>query len=60
MKARQSDIGKQVTFKACTRSHFRKATRIIKSVLSNGSPVVGYVGWPNFIVRPKEVIEIHR
>ena len=50
-------IGDKITFKAPTRSHYRKATRVVSGI----SPlcVKKYHGWQNFIVQPHEVIEVH-
>jgi hypothetical protein len=56
MAKRKMQIGDLLTFKAATRCSYRKATRKIRGFDSYGRPMVGYEGWSNFIVQPKEVI----
>jgi hypothetical protein len=50
-------VGDYVTFKAATRTHYRKATRKVVG-LSESGPRVGYHGWPDFIVRWDEIISV--
>lgn len=46
-----------VTFKAATRSHYKKATRIVQSFDGwGGYVIVRYHGWDNFAVRGEEII----
>lgn len=49
-------VGDLLTFKAATRSHYRKATRVITGVDNFGRPLVSYHGWNGFVVRLDEVI----
>ena len=56
----KSDIGKRITFKAVTRWSCSKATRVIQGITLNGRPEVRYGGWSNFVIRPEEIIKIHR
>jgi len=58
MRAKKSDIGKRVVFRATTRCSDRKTTRVIKGILENGNIEVTYAGWPDFQVYPREIIEI--
>lgn len=50
-------IGDRLTFKAATRSHYRKATRVIVGFDLHGRPMVRYHGWGNFIVQPHEILK---
>lgn len=50
-------IGDRITFKAATRFSYSKATRVVNG-FCNGMPTVRYAGWPNFIVRPNEILEV--
>lgn len=50
-------VGDYITFKAATRSHFRKATRKVVGLGETG-PRVGYHGWPNFVVRWSEITSV--
>jgi len=65
MNARQLKsikVGDRITFKACTRSHFREATRIVQEINwcdRPGYTCVKYHGWSNFVVKPREILEIH-
>jgi hypothetical protein len=49
-------VGDLLTFKAATRSHYHKATRVITGIDSYGRPLVSYHGWSGFVVRPDEII----
>jgi len=60
MRVKKEDIGKKVTFRAATRWGNDKATRVIKNVNAQGNAEVRFGGWGNFIVRPHEIIEVHR
>lgn len=51
-------VGDLLTFKAATRCRYRKATRKIKGFDHLGRPLVGYSGWPDFIVMPREIISV--
>ncbi len=51
-------IGDRVTFKAATRSHNRKATRVITGVDEYDRLLVTYHGWSGFVVLAREVIRV--
>lgn len=53
-------VGDLLTFKAATRCSYRKATRKIKGFDHIGRPLVGYAGWSDFIVQPREIISVER
>jgi hypothetical protein len=54
------EVGDLLTFKAATRCSFRKATRKIRGFDHLGRPLVGYSGWADFTVMPKEIISVER
>ena len=58
MPRRKMNVGDLLTFKAATRYSFKKATRVIKGFDHLGRPLVGYAGWSDFIVQPKEIISV--
>lgn len=60
MRKKKMRIGDLLTFKAATRCHYRKATRIITGFDSYGRPLVRYAGWSGFIVQPNEIISVER
>lgn len=60
MTRRKMRVGDLLTFKAATRCSYRKATRKIKGFDHLGRPLVGYSGWSDFIVMPKEIISVER
>ena len=53
--------GDRITFKAQTRFHFRKATRVVVRVDTEAGyiGVKKYAGWSGFWVRLSEVLEHH-
>lgn len=53
-------VGDLLTFKAATRASFRTVTRKIRDFDPFGRPLVGYEGWPDFIVQPGEIKMVHR
>lgn len=60
MTQHKMSVGDLLTFKAATRCSYRKATRKIKGFDHLGRPLVGYAGWSDFIVQPKEIISVVR
>ena len=56
MGKRKMRVGDRLTFKAATRSHYRKATRPIRGFTPQGRPMVAYHGWSDFVVQPHEII----
>lgn len=59
-RRKKMEVGDLLTFKSATRCSFRKATRKIKGFDHLGRPLVGYAGWSDFIVMPKEIISVER
>lgn len=55
----KAQVGDRIKFSAPTRCGKAVATRKVKAVNPN-SYEVGFHGWPNFIVRPGEVLTIYR
>lgn len=55
-RMRKMRVGDRLTFKAATRCSFTKATRKIRGFDHLGRPLVGYAGWSDFIVMPREII----
>lgn len=53
---REPRVGDRLTFKAATRSHYRKATRLINGFDTLGRPLVNYHGWSDFVVQLHEII----
>lgn len=53
-------IGDLLTFKAATRSHYRKATRPIRGFDKLGRPMVAYHGYRDFVVQLDEIISAER
>ncbi len=51
-------VGDRITFKSATRSHYRRATRLVRRVNPDGSCEVGYHGWANFVVYPHEILDV--
>lgn len=49
--------GDRIKFKSPTRSHYRKAIRPVTRVMADFVAVSQYHGWPDFVVRPEEIIE---
>jgi hypothetical protein len=73
MTRKRMRIGDLLTFKAATRDSYRKATRVITGFDNTGRPLVRYAGfdntgrplvryagWSDFIVQPREIIEVKR
>lgn len=56
MTKRKIQVGDMLTFKAATRSHYRKATRPVRSIDEFGRPLVAYHGYSGFVVRLDEII----
>jgi len=56
----QFSVGDWLTFKAATRSDYRKARRKITGIDEMGRPMVGYAGWTDFVVRPDEIIKVEK
>ena len=57
MDIRNLRVGDRIEFKACTRSHYRKAIRIITGFCEwNGNVEVRYHGWGDFQLRSREII----
>lgn len=52
-------VGDRITFKAATRSHCRKATRIVSGTHPCGVTVKSYHGWSDFVVKGREILEHH-
>ena len=49
-------VGDRIEFKVCTRSDYRKATRLITGFWHDGRVTVRYHGWGNFVLRSSEII----
>lgn len=60
MKPCKLAIGDSITFKAATRSDFKRVRRKVVGIDAAGRPMVRYHGWSDFVVRWDEVQEIHR
>lgn len=55
MDIRHLKVGDRIEFKACTRSHYRKAIRIITEIW-DGRICVRYHGYNDFALYPREII----
>lgn len=51
--------GDRITFKAQTREHCRKATRVVTGAHRYGVMVKSYNGWSDFVVKANEILEHH-
>ena len=51
-------VGDRIEFKACTRSHYRKAIRKITEIDMRGRICVRYHGHGDFVLRPSEIIRL--
>ncbi len=60
IKRSQMRKGDWLTFRSATRCSDRRATRKIRGFDELGRPMVGYAGWSDFVVMPKEIISIER
>lgn len=58
MTRKKIRIGDRIKFKAATRWAFRAVVRKVKGFDHLGRPLVGYGGWSEFIVHPKEILEV--
>ena len=56
MNIRGLKVGDRIEFKACTRSHYRKAIRKITGINANGRVEVRYHGWGDFQLYSREII----
>lgn len=56
MNIKNLKIGDRIEFKACTRSHYRKAIRKITDIDGYGRICVRYHGYGDFVLRPHEII----
>ncbi len=55
MDTRKLKVGDRIEFKACTRSHYRKAIRIITEI-DEIAVRVRYHGYGDFALYPSEII----
>lgn len=55
MDTRNLKVGDRIEFKACTRSHYKKAIRIITDIY-DGTICVRYHGYGDFVLRSHEII----
>jgi hypothetical protein len=55
---KQFKTGQRITFKSPTRHGNFKATRIINGTF-NGLPTVKFNGWPAFVIKENEIININ-
>ena len=51
-------VGQRIVFKSACRDGYKKAIRKIVGFSRFGYPLVRYNGWDNFVILPKEIIEI--
>lgn len=58
MPRKRLKVGRTLVFKAATRSDYKKASRKIVGIDSFGRPLVRYHGWSNFVVHPREILEV--
>ena len=56
MDTRKLKVGDRIEFKACTRSHYRKAVRVITEVGKRGRICVRYHGYGDFALYDSEII----
>ena len=50
--------GNVITFRAVTRGGAPALSRVIKDITSAGRPVVHAHGWPDFQVKPDEILNV--
>lgn len=53
------ELNDRITFKAATRSGYKKVTRKVIGFSMNKFPEVRYEGWSNFVVYPEEIKEVN-
>lgn len=58
MTRKRIKVGDRIKFKAATRYSHETATRKVKGFDSYGRPLVGYAGWSEFVVHPREVLDV--
>ena len=51
------EIGQRIKFRVTVRDGVKTATRIVNGFSSNGNPTVRFWTYPNFEVRPSEILE---
>ena len=54
----QIKISDRITFRAATRGGRATATRKVVGFWVDGRPLVGFHGWPHFIVRWDEIVSV--
>ena len=54
-------VGDRITFRAVTRwSNGKAETRKVNGFTELGWPTVRFGGWGEFVVRPSEVVHVHK
>lgn len=58
MELRKIKVGNWIKFRSPTRAGTFTVTRKVNG-FSNGYPTVRYIGWCNFSVKPREILEVY-
>lgn len=58
MRVTKKDIGKRIEFFTVCRWNNKKAVRVLRGIDQDGSALVCFGGWRDFIVKPNEIKRI--
>ena len=58
MKIAKPEIGDRIKFRAVTRWSNQTLVRVVNGYWSNGFPTVRAHGCADFVVKPKEILEV--